>query len=751
MTGTDGGMPEKGKLSRREFLRLSKAVLGLLIFAACGPEPTQIPSVTGTSAPPPETPVLPPEAPVSQSTPIPTKPLSPIFPPIDEPIPQPTPIVEGPTVPGETLNIGGADLELKTTSGKELAAQIGAEEKGWKIVADENENSSFFTGYAGEEGKEVQVVFLAQAPEGYLWDSENMVWKHDDQVFIPDILLPGGWDTDKQMAGPAHEADEVFLFKDNSNYRIGIIYSKEKMPEIPDKSKLEILPDGSGLYVSDPKTITLDNGQQITRDLNENLRLVNPDGSYLLKRTSWGNVKSEEQIYQAVAFAGLVEAIPEAPYPGEKLTQEAIVPFANAFGVSPEEVGNLIPKLLTGADGKQFVVMTTGDLAATAGFDESGTPLLIYTNEGQWRSISEKDLSPSNMTIGAAINKWTGDFNDPQYQSTFLKNYNLGATDGVFDQGTLFRNIKVQEGEHLTPQQVVDQYYWKVYEDIADFLKTNNISMRIHYIFPEYIDKQTVPDWMYKFSNDELRTWMQLHTKAILEKYPTTEIVVVNEALWMDNKGWAGFPDNNYLFERLGTDYVKMAFDFAHSIQPNATLIINQDTQGNGKQTNIVDSDVMKYLFNFVQQQVAQGVPIGGVGLEGHYLARDFVSQNTDQSIAKFKQELINLMKQYKTINVPAYITELDVNMGGLPSDWTQVQKEGLKAKIYSAVYEAAIESENCRSVTTWGFTNTSSWMIQGQYPYPPADSPLPYDDYYKPTISYYAILQSLLEAQLKQ
>jgi endo-1,4-beta-xylanase len=427
-----------------------------------------------------------------------------------------------------------------------------------------------------------------------------------------------------------------------------------------------------------------------------------------------------------------------------------IVQFANAFGVNPEEVGNLTPQLLTGIDGKQLVVLTTGDLAATANFDESGIPLLIYTNENQWRSISEKDLSPLNMTIGAAINIWTGDFNDSRYKSTFLKNYNLGATDGVFDQGTLFRNIKVQEGQRLTPQQVVDQYYWKDYEEIAKFLKTNNVPMRIHYIFPEYIDKQTVPDWMQKFSDDELRTWMQMHTKAILEKYSSNEIVVVNEAMWMDNKGWAGFPNNNYLFERLGIDYVKMAFDFAHSIQPNATLIINQDTQVNGIQTNIIDNDLMKYLFNFVQQQVAQGVPIGGVGLQGHYLARDFVSQNTDQSIAKFKQELINLMKQYKTINVPAYITELDVNMGGLPSDWTQVQREDLKAKIYSAVYEAAIESENCRSVTTWGFTNTSSWVIQGQYPYPPADSPLPYDDYYKPTISYYAILQSLLEEQMK-
>ena len=67
----------------------------------------------------------------------------------------------------------------------------------------------------------------------------------------------------------------------------------------------------------------------------------------------------------------------EVGRPDEALLSSSVDQFAKAFGVTPEEVGNLTPKLLTGIDGKQFVVMTTGDLAATAKFDESGTPLLI--------------------------------------------------------------------------------------------------------------------------------------------------------------------------------------------------------------------------------------------------------------------------------------------------------------------------------------------------------------------------------------
>ena len=153
MAGIDGGIPGKGELSRRDFLRLSGVVTLSWVLGGCAPEPTQIPSVTETSTPPPGTLVSPTETPI-------IKPTSPPPTPSVELIPPPTPTVEGPTIPGETLNIGGADLELKTTSGKEIATQIGAEEKGWKIVTDENGKSSFFVGYTGEKGKEIQMVSL---------------------------------------------------------------------------------------------------------------------------------------------------------------------------------------------------------------------------------------------------------------------------------------------------------------------------------------------------------------------------------------------------------------------------------------------------------------------------------------------------------------------------------------------------------------------------------------------------------------
>lgn len=275
-----------------------------------------------------------------ESTPTPPGISEPFSPPSPEPsltealtTPQPTPTVEGPTIVGETLAIGGIQLELVTTPGDQLAQQIGARERGWAVVTDENGNSSFFTGYAGPTGKEVQTVVLAQGPQGFEWDGKKMIWRQDNQqVVIPDILLPGGWNEETQMPGPAHEADKVFSFVNkDGNFQVGVIYGPEKMAGIPDKSNLIILPDGSGLFVSGPKNYQLEEGQEVRRDEEGNLRLINLDGSYLLMRTSWTNVTSPDQLYQAGVFAGPIEAMPEIPYPPET--------FINELGIkNPEQI-----------------------------------------------------------------------------------------------------------------------------------------------------------------------------------------------------------------------------------------------------------------------------------------------------------------------------------------------------------------------------------------------------------------------------
>jgi endo-1,4-beta-xylanase len=103
-------------------------------------------------------------------------------------------------------------------------------------------------------------------------------------------------------------------------------------------------------------------------------------------------------------------------------------------------------------------------------------------------------------------------------------------------------------------------------------------------------------------------------------------------------------------------------------------------------------------------------------------------------------------MQNYQEIGVDVYFTELDVNIADLPPAWSQQQKQGLKAKIYRSIFEACVVSENCKSVTTWGFSDTATWMLTEGYPYGKGESPLPLDMDYRPFIANYEIKQALFE-----
>ena len=255
-------------------------------------------------------------------------------------------------------------------------------------------------------------------------------------------------------------------------------------------------------------------------------------------------------------------------------------------------------------------------------------------------------------------------------------------------------------------------------------------------------------------SDDELREYIKLHLTAILTRTDFKEASVVSEAFY-----GAGIPGNNFFYARLGEKFIEDTFAIAHNVSPQTTLILNDnivygphgDKSDDGVWTNSVINGESNAIFNFVSKKVLNGMPINGVGIETHIMASDFVSNDTDGTIEKYKKDLIVLMEKYKNIGIDVYITELDLNIAGLPSDWNNQQKQEHKAKIYRAIFEACLSSINCKSVTTWGFSDKATWMFTDGYPYGAGESPLPLDINYQPTISNYVIKQVLFEHWIQQ
>jgi endo-1,4-beta-xylanase len=377
----------------------------------------------------------------------------------------------------------------------------------------------------------------------------------------------------------------------------------------------------------------------------------------------------------------------------------------------------------------------------------NNVPLAIQGSENRWEAIGYKDIAPSDLEVGASFAIWTDDYdNDPKYGKTFANNFVLAATDGELSDYELMKNIP--NDKKLTPQEVLNYYDWTNFDKMVAYSKENNIPIRAMHLLDGYTT-DSAPLWLQQMSVDELREYIKMHLTVILTRTEFKEASVINEAFY-----GAGIPMNNFFYARLGEKFLEDTFAVARDVSPQTVLILNDnivygphgEKSDDGVWTNSVINGESSAIFNFVSQKISIGTPIDGVGIESHLIANDFVSADTDGTIEKYKTDLIQLMKKYKNIGVDVYFTELDVNITGLPSDWSNEQKQEHKAKIYRAIFEACVSSENCKSVTTWGFSDTATWAQTPAYPYGAAESPLPLDVNYQPTISNYQIKQVLFE-----
>ena len=100
---------------------------------------------------------------------------------------------------------------------------------------------------------------------------------------------------------------------------------------------------------------------------------------------------------------------------------------------------------------------------------------------------------------------------------------------------------------------------------------------------------------------------------------------VVNEA-FEEN----GTLRNSFWMQRIGPDYIRMAFQFARAADPagSAKLYINDfNTEGTNAKANA--------LFNLVRDLKAQGVPIDGVGIQNHLINPFTVQQQHRDNLTR--------------------------------------------------------------------------------------------------------------------
>jgi endo-1,4-beta-xylanase len=168
----------------------------------------------------------------------------------------------------------------------------------------------------------------------------------------------------------------------------------------------------------------------------------------------------------------------------------------------------------------------------------------------------------------------------------------------------------------------------------------------------------------------------------------------------------------------MGSGYLADALRTAHAADPGAVLYLNDyNIEGVNAKSNA--------MYSLAQSLLSQGVPLGGIGLESHFIAGQVPSS------------LLTNMQRFAALGLDVAVTELDDRIA-LPASSAALQQQ---AADYGTVVSDCLAVSRCVGVSQWGVDDGHSW-IPGTFPgYGAATM---YDSGYQPKPAYNATVEAL-------
>jgi endo-1,4-beta-xylanase len=202
---------------------------------------------------------------------------------------------------------------------------------------------------------------------------------------------------------------------------------------------------------------------------------------------------------------------------------------------------------------------------------------------------------------------------------------------------------------------------------------------------------------------------MRHHIHTVLSHFQSRVYCwdVVNEAV--ADSGEAMLRESPWL-DQVGDDYVAQAFWYAHEADPKAQLFYND--------YNETDPVKCEKICQLVKGLVEQGVPIHGIGLQGHFKLN-----------AIRLDEVRRAFDRYASLGLRLQVTELDISLydwGDRRRDLTEPDQDRLEiqAERYQQLFQIFQDyASMLDSVTFWGVADDSTWLddfpVRGRLDWP--------------------------------
>lgn len=330
---------------------------------------------------------------------------------------------------------------------------------------------------------------------------------------------------------------------------------------------------------------------------------------------------------------------------------------------------------------------------------------------------SLKDAYDGYFTVGVAVNQ--RNVSDSTQIELIKKEFNSITAENDMKPG------------ELHPAEGV--WNWERGDKIADFCRKNGIKLRGHCL----VWHSQFCDWMFNDKNGKpvskevFYSRLRDHIHQVVNRYKDVVYAwdVVNEAMSDAGRGWRGHEPNPYreskLYKLCGDEFIAKAFEYVHEADPDAILFYND--------YNAATPIKRDRIYNMVKKMQDAGVPITGIGMQGHYNIYGPSEEDVDSALTKYS-ELVDHI----------HITELDIRcneeMGGqlrfsrgennaIPP-YIATLHEDQFARIFRVFRKHKDVIDN---VTMWNLSDADSWLGVNNHP-------LLFDENLKPKKAYYAV-----------
>ena len=250
---------------------------------------------------------------------------------------------------------------------------------------------------------------------------------------------------------------------------------------------------------------------------------------------------------------------------------------------------------------------------------------------------------------------------------------------------------------------------WEEADRIANFCRENGIKMRGHCL----VWHNQFSDWMLydesgNFVDKEVfYARLKDHIQTVMSRYKDVIYAwdVVNEA--MSDGGTNPYRESK-LYQLCGDEFIAKAFQFAREADPKAVLFYND--------YNECDRRKSRNIYNMVLKMRSNGVPIDGIGMQGHYNIFKPTVEELDAALALYSPLVEHI-----------HITELDVRVNREMGGQLQFSQEGAALSdsvqaLHTQQYERLFKTfqkyrDKIDCVTFWNLHDGCSWLGERNHP----------------------------------